>query len=806
MEAVKVPVEFVFDEKKIDKFFNKPKEFEVEVSDIEVEATLELDKSALDDISTAEIEMEADIDTKSAKESLSGLQSFLENTFGSEFQATFGKLSGLASTFTNSLSGIKGATLQGASAFKVLKLAIVSTGIGALVVAVGTLITYLTQTQAGADILKQIFAGLGAAVSVIIDRLSSFGEGLLQLFSGDFSKGIDTLKNSFKGLGSEIISETKAAYQLAGAMNALEDAEIGLITVQAKRRAEISELRLLAEDETLSINERIKALEKASELEDKIAGDERNTLARKSEILQQQLALGNSTRDEIRQGEELKAQVIDIDSRRALAQKGLQRRLKSLRAERDRENKSLNDNSAEIEKNINALSALEKQGKQNTDEYKNLFKATSDLVEVDKKAVAQVERLKKELGLSGDFAKEFQIAIQKLSDNLTDIQFDIDTEKIKQSSAEVSKFSKETIDLSNILEKSFNDGTKYINDFYDDYSNRIQEQTKLQSQQEGVDSQIRIRELEKKQQKELTTIQNGIKSELDKYTEGSKQYLKIESEGTKLVLATKEKQLLERQNLENENSKKLIELKENEATLLKEVEENKEKAISKISETYKQLTIDSINAIGGEYSNLFSGISEKIFLLGELINSGKANWEDYGAIVGAVLNDISQNLEKGTALQKAFAVTAAIVNTAVAITKALDLPFPLNFIQASLIGAAGLVQLNTIRGAEKGVVGIDGNYKGQIGKTDTIPLMVAKGESVISRKGTIGNEKFFEYANKGGRIGDLINNQDIVKQQIETNYRLQKLERVLSYNKFQNVNLIVENRNNSNVKIGAVRV
>lgn len=60
-------------------------------------------------------------------------------------------------------------------------------------------------------------------------------------------------------------------------------------------------------------------------------------------------------------------------------------------------------------------------------------------------------------------------------------------------------------------------------------------------------------------------------------------------------------------------------------------------------------------------------------------------------------------------------------------------------------------------GAEEGVIGIDGNYKKKPGRTDTIPLMVARGEAILSRSAVnaggqiVSNYDLLEYANKTKR-------------------------------------------------------
>ena len=75
-------------------------------------------------------------------------------------------------------------------------------------------------------------------VDVLVDRISTFGEGLFKILNGDFSEGVDMLKGSFQAvLGEEIRNEATAAIELRKAQQALEDRQIAtLIKVNAQRR------------------------------------------------------------------------------------------------------------------------------------------------------------------------------------------------------------------------------------------------------------------------------------------------------------------------------------------------------------------------------------------------------------------------------------------------------------------------------------------------------------------------------------------------------------------------------------------
>ena len=70
-----------------------------------------------------------------------------------------------------SLNSVKGAFAKiiptAKAMFGSIKAGLISTGIGAFVIAIGSLVSYFTNTKRGAEQLQRIFAGFGAAVSVL---------------------------------------------------------------------------------------------------------------------------------------------------------------------------------------------------------------------------------------------------------------------------------------------------------------------------------------------------------------------------------------------------------------------------------------------------------------------------------------------------------------------------------------------------------------------------------------------------------------------------------------------------------------
>lgn len=291
-------------------------------------------------------EIEINVNTTSAEKSVDNLEGGLEGVSAQADKLTGGLVSG----FKKGVSGIK----KGIAAMKSLKVAVAATGIGLLLIAITALTSYFTKTQRGADKLSQALKGIGAVVDVLVDRISTFGEGLFKILSGDFSEGVDILKGTLSGLGEEIRNEAKAAIDLEKAQQALEDRQISLIKVNAQRRASIEKLRLAAEDTTKTDKERADALREAAKLQNDIADDEISIAKERARIVRERVALGESTRDDLQEQAEAEARVIELEAER-------DRRLKSLQTRLNAFTKGTEENTEATDANAEALKKLNEE-------------------------------------------------------------------------------------------------------------------------------------------------------------------------------------------------------------------------------------------------------------------------------------------------------------------------------------------------------------------------------------------------------------------------------------------------------------
>lgn len=234
----------------------------------------------------------------------------------------------LGQSFT---SAAKGGNVL-AIAMKVLKVALISTGIGAIVVALGSLAAYFTKSGEGADKLAVALDQIKSVINNVIDRAAILGKGLLQIVTGKFKEGWETMRGAVKGLGDEIKEDWKAAGELAKREDELYDRETRLIVSLEERRAKMEELRLKAKDLDLTESERQKALQDAMNITQGMINDEIALETERLNIMKEKLALQakDPTDEQLREIAEQEAKLAQIRSTGTAEIRGMTREYNSL--------------------------------------------------------------------------------------------------------------------------------------------------------------------------------------------------------------------------------------------------------------------------------------------------------------------------------------------------------------------------------------------------------------------------------------------------------------------------------------------
>ena len=185
---------------------------------------------------------------------------------------------GLVSGFKNGLKGVKSMT----TGMKTLKGAIISTGVGALVVALGALVAWMHTTEKGAKAMKTA----GIALDVVWkDITTSVGEATGALFESTeqadkFNEGVIEWSARLLGYGKvydwlnpKIEEAAEIASRMVDAQDKLIETTIKLTVKNAELNKEIQAEQKHIDDTTLSYEERTSALAKQSKASEKLAAN-----------------------------------------------------------------------------------------------------------------------------------------------------------------------------------------------------------------------------------------------------------------------------------------------------------------------------------------------------------------------------------------------------------------------------------------------------------------------------------------------------------------------------------------------------
>jgi hypothetical protein len=327
-------------------------------------------------------------------------QSFLDSmastpgiigTVGQSLQGvgdTFNVMKGKALAFSSAVGG------KATKGLKLFKVALASTGIGLLVVALGSLIAYFTQTEKGTRVIKVAMEALGVIVGEVVGYFASLGENIIaafnnpkkalldfgnlikdqivnrlvglvefipavgkaikQAFSGEFSAalktvgdatgkvvlGVENVTDKIGDAVSTVVEKTKEAVKagdnIVGLERKIRDTQQALIVRNAEIKKQLEEQRKIADNTTLSYEERQEALKKVNTLNDELAGNIVKEAKLTEDLLKQQIKLeGNyEKREELetqlaqataeRIGKEQEASIIRLEAAQKLAEIDLQ--------------------------------------------------------------------------------------------------------------------------------------------------------------------------------------------------------------------------------------------------------------------------------------------------------------------------------------------------------------------------------------------------------------------------------------------------------------------------------------------------
>ena len=365
----------------------------------ETKAAINEEKTALKQINSERKKNNKVIqDNTKATKDYSGVVGILD-------QQTGGLISG-----TKNLTGSLAGATKG---FNLMRVAIIATGIGALVLGVVALGKAFTSSEEGQNKFSKIMTRISVITGNVSDVLARIGKTLMSVgkvigtvLTGDFKNlggAIDDLKNNFsevtekvKNFGEETRKELQLANQIADERARADKLDRQLLLDRAEATRKFNELREKAADkENVSIEDRIAALKEAGRIEDEITKKEIEAARIRFETKQLENSLSDSTKEDLDEEAQLQARLIDLESSRLKKQKTLTAEITTNLREAESERKRIAAEQLAEEKAADA--EVEKARKEKETKEAADAKALSDLKNNIREAEAVSEDERREL-------------------------------------------------------------------------------------------------------------------------------------------------------------------------------------------------------------------------------------------------------------------------------------------------------------------------------------------------------------------------------------------------------------------------
>jgi len=439
-----------------------------------------------------------EVNTKDAQKSLKGLEKGVEDVnkevkdtskTTQQMGGTLDKISGGAVTkFAAFKSAVAGVT----TGFKSLRVAIIATGIGALLIAVTALGQAFTRSEEGQNKFAKILGVIGSVTGNLLDLLADLGESIIsvfenpkqaiidfatlikdnittrfeglinlipnlgkaveQLFKGNFKEagkiagdslgqvvlGVDSVTNSVddaiksvKKFGEEIQADASAAAKIADQRAKAEKEARKLIVERAQAEQDIARLREKAVNkEKFTAEERIQFLEEAGKISADLAAKETEVAKLRLEAKLTENSLTKSTTQDLNEAAQLEASVIQLETQRLNLQKRLSTELLTARREAATQaKKDAKEEPVVVDEKLKKIQEIQKAYRQKQEDADAETELQKIALEQERK-IAELDRLDATESQKAEVITFYQNKIKAVKDKNADDE--LKKEKILQ--------------------------------------------------------------------------------------------------------------------------------------------------------------------------------------------------------------------------------------------------------------------------------------------------------------------------------------------------------------------------------------
>ena len=315
-------------------------------------------------------------ESETAKKSLRTLQT--EGVEGLKPQGAMGAIKGFGKSLSE-IPGPIGGVIGGINSMTAASLRFIATPVGAIIAA---LVVVFKAFQKGIESSEKAQMGLnkimGAFTGIIGPVIKSIGEFAALLIDGVVA-AIDAVTTALAALGIDFAENAKAGMELAGTLNAIEEAEGDLEVARAQQNKTLAQARDLLSDTNAKYEDRKKALADIKKAEEALATKEVELAKKRVAAARETIRLYGESKENL---DKLDAAMIKLSNTEE-AYFGKQRQF-------NKEQKKLDSEEAARKKEIS--NAANERGKENAQRRKEEIEAANQVAkETRRLQIAAIE-------------------------------------------------------------------------------------------------------------------------------------------------------------------------------------------------------------------------------------------------------------------------------------------------------------------------------------------------------------------------------------------------------------------------------
>nr|DAN02784.1 MAG TPA: tail length tape measure protein [Caudoviricetes sp.] len=679
------------------------------------------------------------------------------------------------------------ATSKTSLAMKILRGAVISTGIGALVVALGSLIAYFTSTQEGIDKVNKVLTPLKVLFQTLWGVVQNVGKALVEAFTHPKQLLLDlgrfmqeqiinratAIIDAFKGLGNILTGNVKEGIKQVGdaalqaatgvkdvvgkvkeAGKAVSDTigeaikrgqrieEIGVKLASSEAdfvkqsealKLEFAEQNQIARDTSKTISEREAAAKKSIEIQkqiNKLVTDRNNLEIERMELQQQSNDTSDAERADLerKKAENNKAKAEQIQSE--IAQTKV---LNSINKDREAKNKEALDKARKrLEEELKwQKEAIEDYVKTNS----AVAKSMQERLDIEEKGMQdRLALLDKEKTKGLIKQREYEKQKKEIEQDYLKVRNELTIEAVQKEAEQYEMLNADKFDTEEALQEAIYqkkvealEKEKQLKQEMHDWDYNAEEEHQEKLQELKADYQGKLQELKAQQAKEDENNRNAQKE-------------------------------AEKAQRDFDFADKLMSLQEQGATEweieAEQLRQRHEKEREELDES-----LDN-NKISHEmYYNQLNLLIRK--QAKEELDLKKKTEESKLALTQSVLGQIKGMTGEHTALSKAAAIAEATINTYLGVSKAISQGMPMGAVTAAITLAAGMANVQKIVSTEADKYEAGGLIVGKSHASGGVPFTVAGrggfeaegGEYIINKRATAMYFPVLEAINKSAGYG-----------------------------------------------------